>query len=237
VESCAGTIAAIPSEQSVCRLRADRFSGETRNRTEDTTIFSRMLYQLSYLAGTNDPSVSAGVGPLRRGLLGRLEGRSWSPEFVTMIEAAIWVLEEEYNRPMRAREIWTLIESCELYSRSRGKTYRRPAGLERSVAPSPRLSCCASRKGSRIVGLRSSAHRSPSSARRWLSGRWPGQPRGLGAALRGRERDSNLGHPSRRASSQRPDPIASCGPSPSARRSAGVGWSARLGGEHGVQDG
>jgi hypothetical protein len=26
------------------------FSGETRNRTEDTTIFSRMLYQLSYLA-------------------------------------------------------------------------------------------------------------------------------------------------------------------------------------------
>src|SRR2546421_3894410 len=25
-------------------------SGETRNRTEDTTIFSRVLYQLSYLA-------------------------------------------------------------------------------------------------------------------------------------------------------------------------------------------
>ena len=24
--------------------------GQTRNRTEDTTIFSRMLYQLSYLA-------------------------------------------------------------------------------------------------------------------------------------------------------------------------------------------
>ena len=27
------------------------YDGETRNRTEDTTIFSRMLYQLSYLAG------------------------------------------------------------------------------------------------------------------------------------------------------------------------------------------
>jgi hypothetical protein len=33
--------------------------GETRNRTEDTTIFSRMLYQLSYLAATHDPSGSA----------------------------------------------------------------------------------------------------------------------------------------------------------------------------------
>ena len=26
------------------------YGGETRNRTEDTTIFSRVLYQLSYLA-------------------------------------------------------------------------------------------------------------------------------------------------------------------------------------------
>jgi hypothetical protein len=32
------------------------FSGETRNRTEDTTIFSRMLYQLSYLAEDPDPT-------------------------------------------------------------------------------------------------------------------------------------------------------------------------------------
>ena len=28
----------------------ERPSGETRNRTGDTTIFSRVLYQLSYLA-------------------------------------------------------------------------------------------------------------------------------------------------------------------------------------------
>jgi hypothetical protein len=40
----------------------------------------------------------------------------------SMIEAAIWVLEEEDNRAMRAREIWTLIESRELYNRSLGKT-------------------------------------------------------------------------------------------------------------------
>jgi hypothetical protein len=40
----------------------------------------------------------------------------------TMIEAAIWVLEEEDNRAMRAREIWDLIESRGLYNRSAGKT-------------------------------------------------------------------------------------------------------------------
>jgi hypothetical protein len=31
-------------------LSRDFESGETRNRTGDTTIFSRVLYQLSYLA-------------------------------------------------------------------------------------------------------------------------------------------------------------------------------------------
>jgi hypothetical protein len=31
-------------------------SGETRIRTGDTTIFSRVLYQLSYLAVIGDPS-------------------------------------------------------------------------------------------------------------------------------------------------------------------------------------
>jgi hypothetical protein len=36
-------------------------SGEGRNRTGDTTIFSRVLYQLSYLAAPGDGS---GVIPL-----------------------------------------------------------------------------------------------------------------------------------------------------------------------------
>lgn len=40
----------------------------------------------------------------------------------TMIDAAIWVLEEEDNRAMRARELWGLIESRGLYNRSVGKT-------------------------------------------------------------------------------------------------------------------
>jgi hypothetical protein len=38
------------------RICSTFVSGETRNRTEDTTIFSRVLYQLSYLALGRDPS-------------------------------------------------------------------------------------------------------------------------------------------------------------------------------------
>jgi hypothetical protein len=35
--------------------------GETRNRTEDTTIFSRVLYQLSYLAAALILTVALGA--------------------------------------------------------------------------------------------------------------------------------------------------------------------------------
>ena len=41
----------------VNRLFAGDLDGETRTRTGDTTIFSRVLYQLSYLAG--DPAMLA----------------------------------------------------------------------------------------------------------------------------------------------------------------------------------
>jgi hypothetical protein len=37
------------SNPEVCRFQ-EISDGETRNRTGDTTIFSRVLYQLSYLA-------------------------------------------------------------------------------------------------------------------------------------------------------------------------------------------
>lgn len=40
---------------------AQRTDGERRTRTADTSIFSRVLYQLSYLAATLDPSVSGPV--------------------------------------------------------------------------------------------------------------------------------------------------------------------------------
>jgi hypothetical protein len=39
----------------------------------------------------------------------------------SMLEAVVWVLEEQDNRPMRAREIWTLIEARGLYT-SVGRT-------------------------------------------------------------------------------------------------------------------
>ena len=47
-------------------IKAKPGNGETRTRTGDTTIFSRVLYQLSYLAVRVDPSVSAeGAIPAR----------------------------------------------------------------------------------------------------------------------------------------------------------------------------
>jgi HB1, ASXL, restriction endonuclease HTH domain len=40
----------------------------------------------------------------------------------SMTEAMVWVLEEEGNRAMQARELWNFIESRGLYTRSRGRT-------------------------------------------------------------------------------------------------------------------
>lgn len=40
----------------------------------------------------------------------------------SMTEAMIWVLEEEDNRALRARELWNFIETRGLYTRSRGLT-------------------------------------------------------------------------------------------------------------------
>jgi hypothetical protein len=40
-----------------------RGNGEGRNRTSDTAIFSRVLYQLSYLARAHSVSVNKRVSP------------------------------------------------------------------------------------------------------------------------------------------------------------------------------
>ncbi len=40
----------------------------------------------------------------------------------SMTEAMVWVLEEEDNRAMQARELWDFIETRGLYTRSRGRT-------------------------------------------------------------------------------------------------------------------
>ncbi len=54
--------AASSSPSASSRLRAFRGHGEGRNRTGDTTIFSRVLYQLSYLAARPDGSESGVLG-------------------------------------------------------------------------------------------------------------------------------------------------------------------------------
>ena len=46
-------------------------SGQGRNRTADTTIFSRVLYQLSYLANKNARAGSARAGGSSGGCVGR----------------------------------------------------------------------------------------------------------------------------------------------------------------------
>lgn len=52
---------ALPRISAVKKFRADRErkkgGGQTRNRTEDTSIFSAVLYQLSYLAPKEKPIV------------------------------------------------------------------------------------------------------------------------------------------------------------------------------------
>lgn len=45
-----GAVAVSGAERHRTAAMGFRGNGETRNRTEDTTIFSRVLYQLSYLA-------------------------------------------------------------------------------------------------------------------------------------------------------------------------------------------
>ncbi len=68
--------------QNVAMCR-DLYDGETRNRTEDTTIFSRVLYQLSYLAAASTlpvpnrrpsaagaPAATRLASSVRRGRLG-----------------------------------------------------------------------------------------------------------------------------------------------------------------------
>ena len=59
----------IEQKSAICRTFSD---GETRTRTGDTTVFSRVLYQLSYLAlrgdaiGWRETWIASGVGKARR---------------------------------------------------------------------------------------------------------------------------------------------------------------------------
>ena len=72
---------ASPEGESWEAVRPEQCDGEGQNRTADTTIFSRVLYQLSYLASVGKASdedahrpLSAGVGRQRQGELHRFAG-------------------------------------------------------------------------------------------------------------------------------------------------------------------
>jgi hypothetical protein len=54
-----------PLESETRATRAEAISGEGRNRTGDTTVFSRVLYQLSYLASRIAPTALAITGETR----------------------------------------------------------------------------------------------------------------------------------------------------------------------------
>ncbi len=58
----------------------------------------------------------------------------------SMVEAAMWVFEEEDNRAMRAREIWTLIEARGLYM-SLGRTPAGHGRVEAIDGPPVRARC------------------------------------------------------------------------------------------------
>ena len=56
-----------------------RFHGQGRNRTADTTIFSRVLYQLSYLAQKQNRPDLFGAGGSREGRRQKLICRAFLP--------------------------------------------------------------------------------------------------------------------------------------------------------------
>jgi hypothetical protein len=109
----------------IAKLRAKALS---TGYPEEAAMFERKAAELTAQHGIAEADIDLALQEIfgRRPARQPHQAEPWPDdepvEFVTMIEAAIWVFEEEDNRPMRAREIWTLIESRELYNRSRGKT-------------------------------------------------------------------------------------------------------------------
>ena len=87
-----------PQKAALCRHFSD---GETRTRTGDTTIFSRVLYQLSYLAAAAQSSpppprpAAAGAGRSAAEVLGRVP--AVGPDLEVQVRAA----EEEPVLPTR----------------------------------------------------------------------------------------------------------------------------------------
>jgi hypothetical protein len=104
----------------IAKLRAKAMS---TGYPEEAKAFERKAHELMAAHGVSEDAV-------QRALNAIFGGRSDTPSGPTpgrpaergsMIEAVIWLFEEEDNRAMRAREIWTLIEARGLYT-SAGRT-------------------------------------------------------------------------------------------------------------------
>jgi len=107
----------------IAKLRAKALS---TTYPQEAAMFERKARELMDRHGVSEGAVAQA--------LAEIFGRPASPlppasepfpqraaERGTMIEAVIWVLQEEDNRAMRAQELWDLIESRGLY-KSVGKT-------------------------------------------------------------------------------------------------------------------
>ena len=108
----------------IAKLRAKALS---TTYPQEAAMFERKARELMDRHGISEGAVAQALAEI----FGRPAASSPRPasgpspqrpaERGTMIEAVIWVLEEEDNRAMRARELWDLIESRGLYT-SVGKT-------------------------------------------------------------------------------------------------------------------
>jgi hypothetical protein len=103
----------------IAKLRAKAMS---TGYPEEAAMFERKASELAAQHGIADADIERALAEI----FGAHPTRPTPPpddesfEFPTMVEAVIFVLEEE-NRPMRAREIWTVIEEAGLFT-SMGKT-------------------------------------------------------------------------------------------------------------------
>lgn len=117
----------------IAKLRAKAMS---TSYPQEAAMFERKASELAAANGIADADIERALGEIFHGRPSRPAPPppSWSApppreaptqeeamEFDTMIEAVIFVLEGA-DRPMRARELWTAIEECGFYTRSKGKT-------------------------------------------------------------------------------------------------------------------
>ena len=139
-------------------MRQRRSGGQGRNRTTDTRIFSPLLYQLSYLAGSWDQERTREGGVLNRPRAGGSSNGAWIRQFPPSPDTSA---EPDHDRTAgRGREI-PVTRSCP------GRWRKSPV---RTAAPMPAV---ARAPGSwRCAAIRGSPRRLPPDTTH--RGRWQG---------------------------------------------------------------